>query len=161
MEQGLKVTTPSDREIAMTRVFDAPRRLIFDAHTKPELIRKWLLGPDGWSFLVCEVDLKVGGAYRYVWKKDATGTVMGMGGVYKEIAPPERLVATEKFDEAWYAGEAVATLTLTEKNGKTTLVQTVVYESREIRDGVLKSGMESGVAASYDRLAELLAASVR
>ena len=152
----LEVTTPSDREIAMTRVFDAPRRLVFDAHTRPELIRRWLLGPDGWSMEVCEVDLKVSGKYRYVWRRDADGTEMGMGGVFREIVSPERLVATEKFDEAWYPGEAVNTLVLVESGGKTTLTQTSLYESREARDSVLQSPMEEGVAASYDRLAALL-----
>ena len=155
---ALKVTTPSDREIAMTRVFDAPRRLVFDACTKPELVKRWLLGPPGWSMPVCEIDLRVGGKYRYVWRHDAKGTEMGMGGVYREIVAPERLVSTEQFDEAWYPGEAVGTLVLVERGGRTTVTQTMRYQSREARDRVLKSGMEKGVAASYDRLAELLAA---
>src|SRR6266852_792282 len=154
--EGLKVTTRGDREIVMTRDFDAPRRLVFDALTKPELVKQWLLGPPGWSMPVCEIDLKVGGAYRYVWRRDSDGTQMGMGGVYREIVAPERLVATERFDEAWYPGEAVGTLVLVEQGGKTTLTQTELYQSREARDAVLKSGMEQGVAASYDRLAELL-----
>jgi uncharacterized protein YndB with AHSA1/START domain len=154
----LQVTTPSDREIALTRVFDAPRRLVFDALTKPELLKRWLLGPDGWSMPFCEVDLRVGGRYRYVWRRDSDGSEMGMGGVFQEVAPPERLVATEKFDHAWYPGEALSTLVLTERGGKTTLTQTVRYESREARDGVLQSGMERGVAASYDRLETILAA---
>jgi len=153
----LKLTTPSDREIAMTRVFDAPRQLVFDAHTKPDLVRQWLLGPPGWSMPVCEMDVRVGGKYRYVWRHDREGTEMGMGGVYREIVAPERIVNTEKFDESWYPGEAVDTLVLVEQRGKTTLTLTVRYESWEARDAVLKSGMESGVAASYDRLAELLA----
>ncbi|PYO59365.1 MAG: ATPase [Gemmatimonadetes bacterium] len=153
----LKLTTPSDREIAMTRVFDAPRQLVFDAHTKPDLVRQWLLGPPGWSMPVCEMDVRVGGKYRYVWRHDREGTEMGMGGVYREIVAPERIVNTEKFDESWYPGQAVDTLVLVEQRGKTTLTLTVRYESWEARDAVLKSGMESGVAASYDRLAELLA----
>jgi len=153
----LKLTTPSDREIAMTRVFEAPRRLVFDAHTKPDLVKRWLLGPPGWSMPVCEIDLRVGGKYRYVWRRDTDGTQMGMGGVYREVVAPERIVNTERFDEAWYAGEALNTLVLVEKGGWTTLTQTMRYESREARDAVLKSDMESGVAASYDRLAELLA----
>ena len=155
--ETLKLTTPSDREIAMTRVFDAPRQLVFDAHTKPDLVRQWLLGPPGWSMPVCEMDVRVGGKYRYVWRHDREGTEMGMGGVYREIVAPERIVNTEKFDESWYPGEAVDTLVLVEQRGKTTLTLTVRYESWEARDAVLKSGMESGVAASYDRLAELLA----
>jgi len=152
----LQVTTPTDREIVMTRVFDAPRHLVFDAHTKPELIKRWLLGPSGWTMPVCDIDLRVGGAYRYVWR-NAKGTEMGMGGVYREIVAPERLVNTERFDEAWYPGEALSTTVFVEKGGKTTLTLTVLYESREARDGVLKSGMETGVGASYDRLSDLLA----
>jgi uncharacterized protein YndB with AHSA1/START domain len=153
---NFKLTTRGDREIVMTRDFDAPRRLVFDAFTKPELVKQWLLGPSGWSMPVCEIDLRVGGAYRYVWRHTVKGNEMGMSGVYREIAAPERIVATEKFDEAWYPGEAVGTLVLSEQGAKTTVSQTVLYQSREARDAVLKSGMERGVIAGYDRLAELL-----
>ncbi len=152
----LKLTTRGDREIVMTRKFDAPRRLVFDALTKPELVKQWLLGPPGWSMPVCEIDLKVGGAYRYVWRHD-DGKEMGMGGVYREIVPQERVVCTELFDDVWYPGESLNTTTLVEQGGRTTLTSTILYISREARDGVLKSGMERGVTASYDRLAELLA----
>jgi uncharacterized protein YndB with AHSA1/START domain len=155
----LKLTTRGDREIVMTRVFDAPRSLVFEAFTKPELVRQWLLGPEGWSMPVCEIDLRVGGKYRYVWRH-VKGHEMGMGGVFREIVPPERIVSTEKFDESWYPGEAVGTVVLTEQGGKTTLTQTVQYQSREAREAVLKSPMESGVAAGYDRLAELLASTM-
>jgi uncharacterized protein YndB with AHSA1/START domain len=157
----LKLTASGDREIVMTRDFDAPRQLVFDAWTKPELVRRWLLGPEGWTMPVCEIDLRVGGAYRYVWRHLQNGTEMGMGGIFREIAAPERLVATERFDQSWYPGEAVSTLMLVEQSGRTTLTQTVRYESREARDVVLKSPMEQGVAASYDRLEELLASSAR
>lgn len=151
------VTARGDREIVMSRVFDAPRSLVFDACTKPELVKRWLLGPDGWTMPVCEIDLRVGGSYRYVWRRDKDGTEMGMGGIYREIVVPERVVATEKFDEAWYPGDAVGTLLLVEQGGKTTLTQTMLYETRETRDAIIKSPMESGVARSYDRLAEMLA----
>jgi uncharacterized protein YndB with AHSA1/START domain len=154
---ALRIFAQGEREVVMTRTFDAPRRLVFDAHTKPELIRRWLLGPPGWSMPICEVDLRVGGKYRYVWRKETSGTTMGMGGVYREIAAPERIVVTEKFDESWYPGEALNTLVLVEQGGRTTLTQTMLYESRAARDAVLKSPMEEGVAAGYDRLAELLA----
>jgi len=127
---ALKVTAQSDREIVMTRVFDAPRNLVFDAYTKPELLRRWLGVFGGYSMPVCEVDLRVGGTYRFVWR-GPDGAEMGVRGVYREVVRPERLVHTEKFDEAWYPGEALIT--------------------------VLKSPMESGVAQSYDKLAELLA----
>ena len=156
---NLKLTTRGDREIVMTRVFDAPRSLVFDAFTKPELVRRWLLGPEGWSMPVCEIDLRVGGSYRYVWRH-TSGNEMGMGGVFKEIAPPERIVSTEKFDESWYPGDAVGTVVLTEKDGKTTLTQTVLYQSAEAREAVMKSPMESGVAAGYNRLAELLTGTI-
>ena len=127
---ALKVTAQSDREIVMTRVFDAPRNLVFDAYTKPELLRRWLGVFGGYSMPVCEVDLRVGGTYRFVWR-GPDGAEMGVRGVYREVVRPERLVHTERFDEAWYPGEALIT--------------------------VLKSPMESGVAQSYDKLAELLA----
>jgi uncharacterized protein YndB with AHSA1/START domain len=154
---NLKVFAQGDREIVMTRVFEAPRKAVYDAHTQPELVKRWLLGPDGWSMPVCEIDLRVGGRYRYVWRRDKDGTEMGLRGVYRELVPPERIVATEQFDNPWYPGEAVGTTALVEKDGRTTLTNTMVYQSREARDGVLKSGMESGVARSFDRLAEILA----
>jgi uncharacterized protein YndB with AHSA1/START domain len=151
----LKVTTPTEREIVMTRAFDAPRSLVFDALTKPDLLKRWFFGPEGWSLVVCEVDLRVGGAYRYVWR-GPDGTDMGMRGVYREIVPPERIVTTELFDEDWTGGETLNTMTLIEQHGRTTLTNTVLYSSREARDNAVRSGMEDGVAASYDRLAELL-----
>ena len=154
---ALKVTARSDREIVMTRVFDAPRNLVFDAYTKPELLKRWLGVFGGYSMPVCEVDLRVGGTYRFVWR-GPDGAEMGVRGVYREVVRPERLVHTEKFDEAWYPGESLITTVLAEQGGKTTLTVTMRYESREARDAVLKSPMESGVAQSYDKLAELLAA---
>ena len=153
---NFKVTTPTDREIAMTRVFNAPRHLVFGALSKPELVKQWLFGPPGWTMPVCEIDLRVGGAYRFQWR-GPDGTEMGTRGVFREIAPPERFVATERFDDPWYPGEALITYVLVEHGGKTTLTLTVLYESREARDGVLKTPMEKGVAMSYDRLEELLA----
>jgi uncharacterized protein YndB with AHSA1/START domain len=153
---SFKITTPSDREIAFERDFDAPRSLVFEAFTKPELVRRWLLGPDGWTMPVCEIDLRVGGRYRYVWRKEASGEEMGMGGVFREVVRPEKLVATEKFDDAWYPGEAVDT-TLFEEHGSTTKVKlTVLYESREARDTARRSGMEHGMVAGYNRLEEVL-----
>ena len=154
-QTALKVEARGDREIVITRSLNAPRALVFDAYTKPELLRKWLLGPPGWEMTVCEVDLRVGGAYRYAWRNQK-GTVMGMGGVMREIVPPERLVSTEKFDDPWYPGEGVGTLVLTEEGGRTTITQTILYESTEARDTVLRSPMESGLAAGYDRLEQLL-----
>ncbi|HMH54837.1 MAG TPA: SRPBCC family protein [Gemmatimonadales bacterium] len=155
----LQVTTPSEREIAMTRIFDAPRSLVFDAWTKPELLKRWLGVRGGWTFAVCEVDLRVGGSYRFVWR-GPTGAEMGMGGVYREIVRPERLVATERFDEPWYEGDALDTTTFVERGGKTTATTTVRYASQEVRDAVLKTPMLTGVAESYDKMAEELASRV-
>jgi uncharacterized protein YndB with AHSA1/START domain len=158
MKHGqVKIVPSGDRDLVMTRAFDAPRKLVYDAHTKPELVRQWLLGPPGWSMPVCDMDVRVGGTYRWVWRHDTNKTEMGMGGVYREVKTPERLVSTEKFDEAWYPGESLNTLVLVEQGGRTTLTQTMRYESREAREAVIKSGMEKGVAASYDRLDDVLA----
>ena len=154
-EGNLKVTPRGDREIVMTRAFDAPRTMVFDAYTKPELVRRWLLGPGGWSMPVCEIDLRVGGAYRFVWLGQ-DGTTMGMGGVYREIVIPERIVNTQLFDQDWTGGETLGTLLLTEQGGKTTLTNAVLYSSREARDGALRTRMAEGVEAGYARLDELL-----
>jgi uncharacterized protein YndB with AHSA1/START domain len=151
----LEITTPSEREIAMTRAFDATRSLVFDAWTRSDLLKRWLGVRGGWTFAVCEVDLRVGGAYRFVWR-GPKGNEMGMGGVYREIVRPERLVATEKFDDPWYEGEALDTTVFVEKDGKTTATTTVRYASQEVRDAVLKTPMATGVAESYDKLDEVL-----
>jgi len=154
--ETMTVTTPNDREIEITRGFDAPRSLVFDAFTKPELLKRWGGGPPGWSMVVCEVDLRVGGAWRQVLRGPA-GEEMGMGGVHREVVAPERVVRTEVFDQAWYAGEAVGTMVLTQHGTKTSVRITVRYDSKEVRDGVLKSPMESGMAAGFNAMAELLA----
>ena len=151
----LVVSAHGEREIVMTRLFDAPRELVFQAYTTPEYVRRWLLGPEGWTMPVCEIDLRVGGRYRYLWRH-ADGQEMGMGGVYKEIRAPERIVSTEVFDQPWYEGEGLGTAVFKEHAGKTMLTTTLVYGSRAVRDGVLKSPMEGGVKASYDRLANIL-----
>ena len=148
----LKVTTPSDREIVLTRVFDATRGMVFDAFSKPELLKRWF-GPRGWSLEVCEVDLRVGGGFRFVLL-GPDGRKLGMRGVYREIAPPERSVHMESFDD--YPGESQVTAVFVEQGGRTTLTATVLYPSQEIRDAVIQSGMEHGAAESYDKLAELL-----
>jgi uncharacterized protein YndB with AHSA1/START domain len=152
----LEVTTPSDHEVGMTRTFAAPRRLVFDCWTKPELIQRWLFGPDGWSFALCEVDFRVGGVYRFVWRK-TDGTEMGMGGTYREIVRPERIVNTELFDEDWTGGETVVTTTFAEEAGRTTVTQTTLFASRAARDGALATGMTDGVEVSFTRLDAVLA----
>jgi uncharacterized protein YndB with AHSA1/START domain len=147
-------TTPSDQEIVMTRVFDAPRRLVFAAHTNPTHLPHWMLGPEGWTMPVCEIDLRPGGAWHFVWRR-SDGTEMGMRGVYHEIVPPERLVCTESWGGDW--PETLNTLTLSEQDGKTTITQRVLYPSKEARDAALQTGMQEGVSVSFDRLAEYLA----
>src|SRR5207248_2927062 len=149
----LHVTTPSDREIVLTRVFDAPRHLVWDAFTRPELLKRWF-GPRGWSLVVCELDLGVGGSFRFVLR-GPDGKDMGMRGAYREIVPPDRSVHMESFDD--YPGESKMTAVFIEEEGKTTLTATVLYPSKEIRDIVIQTGMEHGAAESYDKLAELLA----
>jgi uncharacterized protein YndB with AHSA1/START domain len=153
---NLKISIHGEQEIVMIREFKASCGAVFDAHTKPELIRRWMLGPEGWEMPVCEVDLKVGGKYRYVWRHTTRNEEMGMGGVFKEISRPKKIVQTEKFDHAWYPGEAFSELELTEKNGITTLKNTVHYASKEARDGVMKSPMASGVEAGLNRLAGMI-----
>jgi uncharacterized protein YndB with AHSA1/START domain len=148
----LKVTLPNDREIAVNRVFNAPRRLVWDAHTKPELIKQWMLGPPGWTMPTCEVDLRVGGKYRYVWAHPDKSS-FEIGGTFREVAAPERMVTAERFMEA----EAMNTMTLTEASAKTTMALTLVFASKEARDGALKTGMTGGMEQSYQRLDEMLA----
>jgi uncharacterized protein YndB with AHSA1/START domain len=156
----LKVTTPGEREIVITRTFDAPRHMVFEAMSRPDMLKRWLLGPPGWEMVVCENDLRVGGAYRHVWR-NADGNEMTMRGVYHEVVPPERVVRTEAFElkSGPPMGEQLATMVLAERGGKTSITITVQLPSKEARDAMIASGMERGVAASYDRLAGLLAES--
>ena len=148
-------TTPSEREFAMTRVFEAPRRLVWEAWTNTEHLPKWMLGPPGWTMPVCEIDLRPGGAWHFVWRQ-SDGTEMAMRGVYREVVPPERLVTTESWGGDW--PETINTLVLVEEDGKTTMTQTILYPSKEARDAALKTGMSDGVSVSFDRLAAYLAA---
>jgi len=141
----------------MTRVFDASRELVFDAFTKPEIVKRWLLGPEGWSLAVCDIDLRVGGAFRYVWRNGADGQELVVSGVYTEITRPERVAHTEKFDDPAYPGESLETWTFDERDGLTTFTMTLLYDSVEACNIARESGMEQGTAACYDRLAALLA----
>jgi uncharacterized protein YndB with AHSA1/START domain len=146
--------TPSDLEIVVTRVVDAPRALVFDCWTKPEHVTKWMLGPEGWSMPVCEIDLRPGGAWHFVWRQ-ADGTEMDMHGEYREISPPERLVSTESWGGDW--PETVNTIVLTEEDGRTTITTTVLYPTKGARDAALETGMKHGMNLSFDRLAAYLA----
>ena len=152
MPTPVDVTTPSDREIVVKRSFDAPRSLIWDCHTKPELMKRWLLGPPGWTMTVCEVDLRVGGAYRFRWS-NGQGHEFGSQGEHLEIVAPERLVTSEKMEG--FDGASTNTLVLTEEDGKTLLTMTMVFPTKEVRDAALQSGMADGMAMSYDRLQEI------
>lgn len=154
IEKTLEITAPTDREIVVVRDFNAPRRLVFDCMTKPELLRRWMLGPPGWTMPVCEIDLRVGGAYRYVWH-GPNGEEMGMGGAYHEIAPPDHLVATELFDGA--DDPSLVTSELVEHGGRTTLTTTILYPSKAVRDAMLATDMAAGMEAGYARLDALLA----
>ena len=152
----LQITTPGDREVRITRSFDAPRQLVWDAYTRPDLLKRWLGAMPGWSWAVCEMDVREGGRYRWVWR-GPDGAEMGLGGTYTEVVPFERLVTTERYDQAWYPGEAVGTVEFTERGGRTTLVTTLTYDSKAARDAVLQSGATDGMEMGYSALDTLLA----
>lgn len=151
----LSVTTPTEREISMTRSFDAPRRLVFEAYTSPKHLPKWMLGPPGWTMTICEADLRAGGAWHFGWHH-SNGQDMEMRGVYREVQPPERVVWTESWGGDW--PETLNTITFLEEQGRTTITCTILYPSKEARDKALASGMKEGVALSFNRLAELIEA---
>jgi uncharacterized protein YndB with AHSA1/START domain len=147
-------TTPSDIEIEFTRAFDAPRRLVFEAYTSPEHVPHWMLGPDGWTMPVCEIDLRPGGRWHYVWRRE-DGSEMSMTGEYREVVPPERIVNTESWGPDW--PETVNTVVFTESDGRTLITCTVRYPTKEARDAAYATGMKDGATRSYDRLADHLA----
>jgi uncharacterized protein YndB with AHSA1/START domain len=152
---SFKVTTPSDREIRLTRLFDAPRALVFEAMTKPEHVKQWWgrLG-EGYSVPVCEIDFRIGGKWRFV-NRHPNGEA-AFYGEYREITPPSRVVFTEIFEQ-FPDSVSVVSAELTEEAGKTRLTATVRYPSPEVRDMVMGSGMSHGAGISYDRLEDLLA----
>jgi uncharacterized protein YndB with AHSA1/START domain len=151
---ALRITTPSDREIVMSRAFSAPRALVFDAWTKPHLLKRWY-GAHGWDLVVCEVDLRVGGAWRYV-SRGPDGTEMTQRGVCREVVPPERLVTTQRFDPPWSSGQCLVTTTFVENAGRTTVTTSVRYPSRGARDSALRTPMRRGLSEGYARLDALL-----
>ena len=149
-----KVSTPADREIVLTRLFDAPRRLVFDAMTRPEHVKRWWgILDDRYSLTVCDIDLRPGGAWRWVGR--GPQGEFAFHGVYREIAAPDRLVFTEIYDP-FPDVESVVTQVLTEEGGKTRLTVTALYPSLEVRDSVLQTGMARGAGISYDRLDDLV-----
>ena len=164
-ERKLVIDAVGDREVVITRSLAAPRQLVFDAWTKPDQVPRWCAG-NGWSMPVCQIDLRVGGAWRYILH-GPQGLKMGIKGVYQEIAAPDRLVTTESYDDGeggpltgrleMFTGESINTLTLVERNGVTTASVQVLYPDRQARDRVLGGGMEHGYAEAFDLLDRLLA----
>ncbi len=151
MSTSFELTPRGSREIVVNRRFAAPRAAVFAALTQPELLRRWMLGPPGWRLSLCEVEPRAGGAFRYVWR-NARGEEMGVSGVFRECEAPGSLVQTETFDEDWAGGESLVRITLTEAAGVTSIEETILYATREGRDGALGSGMGHGMAIGYDRL---------
>ena len=148
-----QVTLPSDVEIRLTRVFDAPAARVWAAHTEPALLRQWQLGPEGWTMPVCEIDLRPGGAWRCVWRSTEGQGEFQIGGEYREIEAPHRLVQTEGMDDG---PKGLTTTVLTELDGRTLMTVTMIFPSKELRDQVHATGMADGASASYDRLDQLL-----
>jgi uncharacterized protein YndB with AHSA1/START domain len=147
---AVTIAMPSDLEVVMTRDIDAPRRLVWEAWTNPAHVPQWMLGPGDWTMPVCEIDLRPGGTWHFVWRKP-NGKEMDMRGTYREVAPPERLVSTERWGPEW--PETINTLVLTERAGRTTISLTVLYPSKQARDEAMKTGMEEGATQSFERLA--------
>lgn len=163
MPKPVEATLPSDREIRVVRSFKAPRELVWDAHTKPELVRKWMLGPPGWSMPVCEMDVRPGGAYRWRWRNDEDGKEFGFFGAFIEVSPCSRMVHEENYDPGDLGGPApgepaIVTAEFSEDDGVTTLVTTMLFASKEIRDRVVATGMTDGMEMSYVRLDDLFIA---
>jgi uncharacterized protein YndB with AHSA1/START domain len=147
------VTIPTDREIVVTRVFHAPRKLVFEAWTNPKYLPHWMLGPDGWTMPVCEIDLRPGGSWHFIWRH-SDGKEMEMRGVYRKVQPPVRLVSSESWGPSW--PDTLNTLELSEDDGKTTATISILYASKEARDVALSTGMKQGMGMSYDRLESYL-----
>ena len=153
----IRVENAGDRELFITRAFDEPRASVFRALTTPALVKRWLLGPGGWTMPVCEIDLKPGGTFRYLWRRDREE--MGVSGTVREIVPPERIVHTEVFNDDWTGGGSLVTTRLDEMDGRTTMSMTIHYASPESRAIALASGMLEGMTITYDRLDAMLAES--
>ena len=145
--------TPSDRDVVVTRVVNAPRRLVFAAWTEPRHLQRWLTGPEGWTMPVCEIDLRPGGRWRYVYRK-ASGKEMTLTGSVLEVVPPERFVTTESWGPEW--PDTVNTLVLTESEGRTTIALTITYVSKEARDAALDTGAMDGMNRAFELLEALL-----
>jgi len=155
-----QVTLPSEREVQVTRSFKAPRALVYRAYTEPELLRRWLLGPPGWSMPVCEMDVRVGGRYRWRWRSDENGKEFGFSGVFREVQPPARLVHTEAYDPGTvadgYPNEAIVTVTFTDEGQRTTMTTLIDFGSKEAREAAMATGMTDGMEQSYQLLDRLV-----
>jgi uncharacterized protein YndB with AHSA1/START domain len=156
-----QVTLPSDREVKVTRSFKAPRALVYRAHTEPDLVRRWLLGPPGWSMPVCEMDVRVDGKYRWRWRNDQDGSEFGFSGTFREVKAPERLVHSEAYEPGTVGGsfpgnDALVTVTFTEDGGVTTLTSLIDFGSKEARDAAMATGMTDGMEQSYQLLDKVL-----
>jgi uncharacterized protein YndB with AHSA1/START domain len=160
MDNTIELICVGDLEIRARRAFAAPRQLVWDCHVKPELVRRWLLGPEGWTMTLCEIDLRVGGRYRHEMRH-RDGRAMGWGGVYREIGAPETLVMTQLFDEDWTGGETLVSHCFEEAAGRTTLTISTRYSSKPAREAALTSGMTRGMEAGYRRIDEILATFAR
>ena len=145
----LWITTPNDLEVMMTRVFDAPAALVFEAYTRAEHLQRWLRGAEGWTMPICEVDVRPGGAYRFVWERP-NGKRLEVSGEYREVVPPVRLVMTEAWGADWPV--IVNTLTFADTAARTTLTNTMRFPSQAARDAGLATGMERGSRYAFDRL---------
>ena len=153
----LAMTLQGDCDIVVERSFDAPRELVFECHSKAELVMRWLWGPDEWRMALCEIDFRVGGLYRYVWRSETRGDI-GMGGVYREIEAPALIVTTELFDDDWTEGEALNAIEFIAEGDRTLVRTTVTYSSERAREGALKTGMLDGWEQGYAHLEELFEA---
>jgi uncharacterized protein YndB with AHSA1/START domain len=161
-----QVALPSDREVQVTRSFKAPRTLVYRAYTEPELVRRWLLGPPGWSMPVCEMDVRVGGRYRWRWRSNENGAEFGFSGTFRELQPASKIVHTESYDpgtlaDSFPGDEALITVTFVEDGGVTTVTTLMNFPSKEARDGAIATGMTDGMEQSYQLLDQLLTDSSR
>jgi uncharacterized protein YndB with AHSA1/START domain len=156
-----QVTLPSYREVKVTRSFRAPRPLVYRAYTEPELVRRWLLGPPGWSMPICEMDVRVGGTFRWRWRSEDKGSEFGFSGTFREVQPSSKIVHTEAYDPGTVGGgypgqDAIVTVTFAEDGGVTTVTTLVDFGSKEARDAAVATGMTDGMEQSYVLLDRLL-----
>jgi len=155
-----QVILPSDHEVKVIRAFNAPRELVYKAYTTPELLQRWLLGPPGWTMPVCEMDVRVGGTYRWRWRSIENGQEFGFHGEYRIVEPARRLVHTEHYDPGDVGGNmgngALITVEFTETDGVTTMSTLMDYYTKEALDAAMATGMTDGMDMTYQRLDELL-----